>query len=157
MQPKHDPAESLPPTARVPVLIADDNDTDIHLLRLAFKKVGIPSRFIVVHDGQEAVDYLAGTIEPRNGHVNLMPKLLILDLNMPRMNGFDVLTWMNKRPQFGGLPVVIFTSSPLEDDRMKAGDLGADEFLVKPMGMTELVEIATVIEQRWLGVHVHGE
>ena len=157
MHSNHDPTEALPTAVPVPILIADDNDTDIHLLRLAFEKVGIPNRFIVVRDGQEALDYLAGTIEPRNGHPNIMPKLLILDLNMPRVNGFDVLTWMNKRPQFGELPVVIFTSSPLEEDRLKAGDLGADEFLVKPMGMTELVEIATVLEERWLGVHVNGQ
>ena len=64
-----------------------------------------------------------------------------------------VNTWMNKRPQFGGLPVVIFTSSPLESDRIRAGDLGADEFLVKPMGLNELVWMAGALGERWLAVH----
>jgi CheY-like chemotaxis protein len=135
-----------------PILVADDNDTDIHLLRLAFQKAGIPNEFVTARDGQEAVDYLVGALERDGARRNLMPALLILDLNMPRMNGFDVLIWMNAQPQFGELPVVMLTSSPLEEDRLKAGDLGADEYLVKPMGLTELVRMASALGERWLAV-----
>lgn len=144
-------SDPAPPPATATILVADDNDADIDLLRVAFDRAKIPIEMVTAHDGQETVDYLAGAIAPNGARRHLLPALLVLDLNMPRMNGFDVLTWMNQRPQLHELPVVVMTCSSLEEDRVKARNLGADDYIVKPDKLADLVRMAASLQERWLG------
>ena len=146
--PTSDP--TLPPTTAT-ILVADDSDADIDLLRIAFNRAKVPVQIATAHDGQEAVDYLAGAIQPNGMRRHPLPALLVLDLNMPRMNGFDVLTWMNRRPQLQKLPVVVMTCSGLEEDRVRARNLGADDYIVKPDTLPDLVRMAASLRERWLG------
>jgi CheY-like chemotaxis protein len=99
-----------------PVLAAEDDEGDAVLLRLAFKRAEIPQPLIVVHDGQETIDYLSGNPPYADRSVYPQPALLLLDLKMPRLNGFDVLAWWAARPEWRDLPVVVLSSSSHETD-----------------------------------------
>src|SRR5438445_4742341 len=97
------------------VLVADDDENDVFLLRRAFQKAGLPHRLIHVRDGQEAINYLGGETS-QNG---TKPKLFLLDLKMPLVDGFDVLRWLRARPEKNSLPVVVLCSSTLTADKNK--------------------------------------
>src|SRR5258706_9347997 len=90
-----------------PILVAEDEETDAMLLRWAFEKAGVPNPLVVARDGQEAVDYLEGKGDYADRVRHPLPCLLVLDLKMPRMSGFDVLVWVSDRPQFRDLPRMV--------------------------------------------------
>src|SRR5437868_3466591 len=93
------------------VLVADDDPDEVYLLRWAFHRAGINHELIELRDGALTVDYLKG-IEPYDDRACYpLPELLMLDLKMPRMNGFDVLAWLNGRPELKHLPAIVFSSS----------------------------------------------
>ncbi len=115
-----------------PILIADDEATDRMIWELALERAALPNPAIIVRDGQEAVDYLAG---------HALPWMLLLDLKMPRMDGFDVLVWLAARKDFRKLPVFVFSSSSDDNDIEMARQLGAWEYFVKPHQLSDLVQI----------------
>jgi CheY-like chemotaxis protein len=135
-------------TAR-PILAAEDEESDRLLLDLAFRKAKLQRPLVIVRDGQEAVDYLrqAG---------NALPALIILDLKMPRMNGFDVMAWLMERPEFKDIPVVALSSSGDEADVNKARQLGAREYFVKPHRLENLIQIAQQMQTHWLNFEQNG-
>src|SRR5258705_12916203 len=91
------------------VLVADDDENDVFLLRRAFQKAGLPHTLIHVRDGQEAINYLSG--KTSNNAKQTKPNLLLLDLKMPFVDGFDVLRWLQTCPERISLPVVVLSSS----------------------------------------------
>src|SRR5438874_13730859 len=93
------------------ILIADDDQNDVFFLQRAFKKVGLEHELVHVADGQEAVDYLNSGSAPGDGKKHLVPDLMLLDLKMPRMTGFEVLSWLRKQPDLRGMPVVVLSGS----------------------------------------------
>src|SRR6266853_4945715 len=119
---------SLSPTNAKIVLVADDDENDVLLLRRAFQKAGLSHTIVRVKDGEEVINYLAAV--GANGKPS--PNLVLLDLKMPRLDGFDVLEWLRNRPERLAVPVVVFSSSVLPKDKEKAETLGALEYLVKP-------------------------
>ncbi len=118
---------SVPLIPRRPIILhAEDDDDDAFFLDRALKFSKLPVDLIRVKDGKEAVDYLE---RARNsGHV---PSLLLLDIKMPIMGGFDVLAWLSKNPDLKSLPVAMLSGSLLESDMEKAKLLGAVEYMVK--------------------------
>ncbi|HTV62341.1 MAG TPA: response regulator [Verrucomicrobiae bacterium] len=126
-----------------PILIAEDEATDRMIWELALERAALPNPAVIVRDGQEAVDYLAG---------HALPCMLLLDLKMPRMDGFDVLDWMAARKGFEKLPVFIFSSSPADNDIKKARQLGAWDYFVKPHQLFELVRIVKGLPSRCMVV-----
>src|SRR6266481_1426805 len=110
------------------VLVADDDENDVLLLRRAFQKAGLSHTIVHVKDGEEVINYLAAV----GANAKPSPNLLLLDLNMPRLDGFDVLEWLRNRPERLPVPVVVLSSSVLPKDKEKAETLGAHEYLVKP-------------------------
>jgi CheY-like chemotaxis protein len=132
------------------ILVAEDHEDDIFFMRRAFNKARLSSILRIVRDGQEAVDYLAGRPPYTDRVLHPFPSLLLLDLNMPRMNGFDVLVWLRGRPTFSDLPVVVFSTSDLEEDIARARELGANEYCVKPLGVDGLVGFVKELHDRWL-------
>src|SRR5512135_278585 len=102
------------PTA---ILLAEDDENDVFLVRRAMAQAGVGSELIVARDGQEAVDYLSRDA-PGGGQP--LPGLLLLDLKMPRLNGFEVLSWLSTRPDLSELPVVVLSSSSHESDVREA-------------------------------------
>src|SRR4051812_49319470 len=114
------------------ILVAEDETADAFFLKRAFAKAGVPTTLQFVRDGQEAIEYLAGEGEFANRLVHPLPHLLLLDLKMPRMDGFQVVGWVRQQPLLKRLPVIIFSSSDQEHDINRAYDLGANSYLVKP-------------------------
>jgi len=128
------------------ILLAEDEETDVLLLRRAFKDAGVPNPIEVAVDGIAAVDYLSRERQPPNDR---LPCLVILDLKMPRRNGFEVLKWMREQPGLSTLPVIIFSSSAHRGEVERAYALGANAFIVKPPSTGDRTEVARFIKQ-WL-------
>ena len=119
-------------------------------MRLAIQKAALPNPLFVARDGQEVLDYLAGEGPYSDRTRYPFPSLLLLDIKMPRLNGFDVLSWLQERPEFNQLPIVVLTTSNLDEDIKRAKELGADEYRVKPSGMKDLVELLRELQASWL-------
>ena len=132
------------------ILAADDEETDRLILQLAFDTAKLPHPLMTVRDGQECVDYLGGHNIFADRAKYPLPALLLLDLKMPRLNGFEVLSWIATRPDLKELPVIVLSSSSDDSDINKARRLGAREYLVKPHSLAEYVEILHGLERRWL-------
>src|SRR5687767_1760389 len=103
-----------------PILAAEDEESDRMILDLAFQRAKLQHPLVIVRDGQEAVDYLSGKGRYAGQSAHPMPALLVLDLKMPRMNGFDVLAWLAEQPEFKQMPAVVLSSSGDELDMTKA-------------------------------------
>lgn len=132
------------------ILLAEDEETDVLLLRRAFKEVELTNPLHVASDGEEVVEFLTRERQSPSG---CMPALIILDLKMPRRNGLDVLAWRRQQPVFCGLPVFVFSSSAHRADIDQAYALGANGFFVKPTSLAERTEFARLIKQ-WLRLNV---
>lgn len=120
----------------------DDSEDDILLLKTAFRNAGHDVALRVATNGREAFDRLE--------HGEGVPDLLLLDLNMPGMSGFEVLERIREEGEFSGMKVLIFSSSQHEQDVRRAYEGGADGYLMKPLDFSELVEVARAI-RRFLG------
>ena len=132
------------------MLLAEDDENDIFLVRRALERTGLPLELVIAHDGQEAVEYLTrnGTGPTQAGAPRLV--LCLLDLKMPRLNGFDVLNWLGNQGQLKDLPVVVLSSSSHEADIERARQLGAREYRVKPADFFQLVELLRELHARWV-------
>jgi CheY-like chemotaxis protein len=139
-------------TERRVVLAAEDEETDAMLLRLAFQKAGVSCELFVTRDGLELVRYLNGDEAYSDRARYPLPRLILLDLKMPHMDGFDVLAWLAQRPQFKDVPAIVLTSSSHDTDIERARRLGARDFLIKPHSLGDLVQMMHDLQTRWLGV-----
>ena len=137
-------------TRLLPVLAAEDEDSDRLILSLGFQRAGLRNPLVVVKDGQEAMEYLAGAGCYGDRETYPLPALLLLDLKMPRMSGFDVMAWVAARPEFRRIPLVVLSSSSDASDMERARQMGAAEYLVKPHAFSDLVNMIRSLEKRWL-------
>jgi CheY-like chemotaxis protein len=139
-----------------PILAAEDEESDRIILELAFERAKLPRPLVIVRDGQEAVDYLSGKGRFVDRFAHPLPALVVLDLKMPRMSGFDVLAWLAKQPEFSEIPAVVLSSSADESDIGKARQLGAREYFVKPHSLDELIKIAQQMQAHCLSAAKPG-
>jgi CheY-like chemotaxis protein len=131
------------------ILLVDDSQNDLLLLRRAFRKAEFNSRLQDLHNGEEAIAYLRAD-GPYGDRVKFPPgTAMLLDLNMPKKNGFDVLEWRRSQPQLKSLPIIILTASRRMEDVERAFDLGANSFLVKPSAMEDLTAMIRCLRD-WL-------
>lgn len=130
------------------ILVADDDDNDLLLMERAFQRANVASRFVVVRDGQEAIDYLSGTGRFADREKNPWPALMLLDLKMPMLDGFDVLTWRREYGPARDLPIVVMSSSNQESDVERAMALGAAAYQVKSGDLQFLVAFARELRQK---------
>ena len=129
------------------LLLVEDQDDDVFFFRRALTQAAVVVRLAVARDGSEAIDYLDGR-PPFTDRISApLPSLVLLDLKMPRMNGFDVLNWLRARPEFSKLPVIVFSTSDLPSDIERAMELGANDYRVKPNDFDDLVEFVKEIAQ----------
>jgi DNA-binding response OmpR family regulator len=131
------------------ILVAEDDATDAFFLQRAFKRSGIPVTLHFVQDGQEVIDYLRGEGVFAERAAYPLPQMLLLDLKMPRLDGFDVLGWLRQQASFKSLPVIIFSSSDEPGDMSRAHDLGADSYMVKPHSIEELMALVGRFKKYW--------
>jgi CheY-like chemotaxis protein len=134
-------------TRELNILIAEDNPDDVFLLQEAFRKAGLSQRLEEVCDGVEAMAYLKGDGSYADRIRHPFPDVLLLDLNMPRMNGFEVLEWLRQDEQCKRLVVHVLTSSSRDADVQHAYDLGANSYILKPGRMDDLVTLAIALKQ----------
>ena len=132
------------------ILLAEDEEDYVLLIRRAFEQANIPNPLHVVWNGQEAISYLKGEGKYSNREEYPLPDLLLLDLKMPRVNGFEVLEWIRKQPGLAPLRVLVLTSSDQIRDVNEAYRLGANSFLVKPMDFQDFTQLSRLIQDFWL-------
>jgi CheY-like chemotaxis protein len=132
------------------ILVAEDNDDDFVLLRCAFESARLPHRLIGVANGVEALDYLYADGPFANRSAYPFPDLMLLDLQMPVMDGIEVLAAVKERIEFRHLPIVALSSIDDAEAMQEVLKLGAKDFLIKPVTMEERIEIARKLHSRWL-------
>ncbi len=132
------------------VLYVEDEEMDRFLLRRAFDKAGQGTSLQTVNDGQAAINYLSGEREYADRQKHPMPTVVLLDLNLPEVHGFDVLEWIRAQPAHRHLPVVIFSSSEREEDQARARQLGANEFVKKPGSGLRFQDVVQMLNERWI-------
>lgn len=132
------------------ILYAEDEADDVLFLKLAFKRSGSPHTVTAVPDGAQAVDYLTGQYPFADRSRYPLPALILLDINMPKKNGLEVLQWIREQHHFTSLPVLMLTSSMRPEDMEKARRLGANDYLLKPSDPSKLLEMVNSIHERWL-------
>ncbi len=132
------------------ILLAEDDENDAFFCQRALKQSGLSQVLVHVPNGEECIKYLAGK-EPYHDRAKYpFPNLLLLDLKMPVMSGFDVLAWMHDHPELQKLPVIILTGSVDAEDKAEAWKRGASDFQCKPIEFDELVKIMKALGSRWL-------
>jgi CheY-like chemotaxis protein len=134
---------------KCPILLAEDEQNDVFLIKRAFQKAQLLNPIRVVSDGQEAISYLRGDGDYADRTRFPLPTLVLLDLKMPRMGGFDVISWVRQQPGLKRLPLVVLTSSRDGPDINRAYELGANTYLVKPVEFDGLVEMMKKLSLYW--------
>jgi len=132
------------------ILLAEDDENDVFLVRRAFAATGITDSLHIVKNGQEVIDYLCGKAPWADRQKFPLPQLILLDLKMPLLSGFDTLRWLRSRPEYNALPVVILTSSKLQSDVDEARDVGVFDYRVKPNDYDDLVRLLDDVQRCWL-------
>lgn len=140
------PLSSLAP---VEILLVEDNPADIRLTREALKDAKMINNLYVVEDGEEALRFLH-----RRGPHRLAPTpdLILLDLNLPRMDGREVLAEIKADPALQMIPVVVLTTSGAEEDILKTYELHANCYVQKPLDLDRFMDVVGAVEHFWLGI-----
>lgn len=131
------------------ILLVEDNATDEKLTTLAFRRSGIDHEIVVVRDGVEALDYLLGT-GAHASDVPPLPTIVLLDLQLPRIGGLDVLARLRRADRTIGLPVVVMTSSKQDEDLVQAYRRGANAYVRKPVDFAKFIAAARAVGVFWL-------
>ncbi|HVM71648.1 MAG TPA: response regulator [Anaerolineales bacterium] len=136
------------------ILLVEDNRMDVELTLDAFKEARLLNTIQVVNDGQEALDYLFGRGKYTDRNAFPLPNLVLLDLKLPGVDGFEVLQKIKSTPILKRLPVIILTSSKEEGDRALSYDRGANSYLVKPVSFEGFLDVVHQIDGYWLSLNV---
>jgi DNA-binding response OmpR family regulator len=126
------------------VLLAEDNPGDVHLVRLALEEHRISHQLYVVNDGEQAIRFLGGIGKPGEPPC---PDLLLLDINLPKAEGFQVLSEFRKHAECAGMPVIVVTSSSARKDRMRMAALGVDGYFCKPAALEEFLALGDMVRR----------
>ncbi len=138
------------------VLLAEDDEHDIVAAKRAWKKHNIANPLFVVNDGEECLDFLHRRGKYSAPEKAPRPGILLLDINMPRLDGLSVLKHVRNDDALHRLPVVMLTTSKAEEDRLRSYDLGANAFIVKPVGFENFSESVRTINLFWQLVDLPG-
>jgi two-component system, response regulator len=128
----------------VEILLVEDNQDDAELTIRALKKYNLANNLVHVGDGEEALDFLFNT------HVSVLPKIILLDIKMPKVDGIEVLRKIKNDPQRKIIPVVVLTSSKEERDIVESYKLGVNAYIVKPVEFDKFVKAVSEIGFFWL-------
>ncbi len=134
-----------------PVLLAEDNPSDVLLVRRAFQETSTPNPVHAVGDGAEAIQYLAGEGKYADRTAYPFPALFLLDLKMPVKDGLEVLRWLHEHPDIPGkLPVVVLSSAEMPGETQMAYAMDIQACIVKPLSYPELREKIRILKEYWL-------
>lgn len=129
------------------ILYVEDEENDVLFMRRAIVRAGLGIELLTASDGDKAIACLASATAFGSPAA---PDLVLLDLNLPAISGFEVLEWIRSQPALKILPVIVLSSSGRADDVTRARLLGADDYFIKPSSPSRLAEIATALWARWL-------
>lgn len=136
------------------LLLVEDNPMDVALTLDAFTQAKLKNRMMVARNGQEALDYLFGREKYADRKLFPMPNLILLDLKMPGIDGFEVLRQIKQTEKLRRIPVVILTSSKEEGDRTMSYDIGANSYLLKPISFDGFIEVVRKIDDYWFSLNI---
>lgn len=132
------------------ILLVEDNPSDEKLTRLAFKNSGLANEIVVARDGAAALDFLLATGQHADREGAALPRLVLLDINLPKMDGLEVLRRLRADPRTKLLPIVVLTSSKEEEDILKSYALGANAYVRKPVEFAEFAVAVKALGLFWL-------
>ena len=141
----------------ITILMADDDPEDVMLAEEALEEARLANHFISVADGEELMQYLRREGSFKDPEDSPRPGLILLDLNMPRKNGFEALEEIKDDPALRRIPVVVLTTSRAEEDVYRSYDLGVNSFVSKPVSFEGLVEAMKVLGQYWFEIVARPE
>jgi two-component system response regulator len=132
------------------ILLVEDNPDECELIQLAFKEVSVPHEFSVLESGQEAADYILrkGGFAERNVHE--LPDVILLDLKLPKLTGFEILKLIRGNEDTSHIPVIVFTASNIQTDIMAGYKIGANSMVTKPIEALKFMECVRVLGSYWL-------
>jgi DNA-binding response OmpR family regulator len=132
------------------ILLVEDDEDDLFLIQRSMQRSRLVNPVQVLPDGEQAVQYLAGEGQYEDRGAHPMPFLILLDLHMPKLSGFEVISWIRQRRELDHVTVAVLTSSSDERDWKKAMELGADSYFVKPGSLDEFVSLMLRIHGHWM-------
>lgn len=133
----------------IEILMIDDDEGDTLMAKESLEEAKFANNFNVVRDGMEAIEYL----ERKGAYTDAMrPDLILLDLNMPRMNGHEFLTWVKEHDDFRLIPVVILTTSSSDQDILTSYEKHANCFITKPVDLEQFTKVVQYIDEFWTGI-----
>ena len=136
----------------VPILMAEDDPEDRLLARKALQKARLRNNLYFVEDGEELLDFLRHRGKYSDPESSPRPGIILLDLNLPRMDGRQALEELKADPELRRIPVIILTTSDAEEDILKSYDLGASSYIQKPVTFEALIEVMRSVTNYWLDI-----
>lgn len=141
------------PDQRGDILLVEDNPNDVKLTLHAFKTANLANTVHVARDGVEALEFLFGAWPSTDQEIPEKPKLILLDLKLPRLDGHEVLKRIKGDPRTSGIPVVVLTSSSEERDVMRTYEVGANSYIIKPVDFEQFTESVRDLGKYWLVIN----
>lgn len=138
------------------ILLVEDNNMDVVLTLDAFREVRLKNKINVARNGGEALDYLFGRGKFSDRDEYPMPGLILLDLKMPGIDGFEVLRQIKGADMLKRIPVIILTSSKEEGDRALSYDIGANSYLLKPVSFDGFTDVVKKIDDYWFSLNINA-
>ena len=139
-------------TKPIHILIADDDEEDRMLIRQAMLKNQVANPMHFVENGEEVLDYLHNRNQFSNNKDCPKPGLILLDLNMPKMDGREAIIEIKKEPALRSIPIVVLTTSGAEEDILRSYNLGVSSFITKPITFQGFIEVMKTLNQYWLEI-----
>jgi CheY-like chemotaxis protein len=136
----------------IPILVADDDEEDRMLIQDAMEESKLLNPLHFVVDGQEVMDYLLRKGKFVDSEKNPLPGLILLDLNMPKMDGREVLKEIKSNPELRAIPIIVLTTSKAEQDILRTYDLGVNSYITKPVTFDGLVDIVKNLGKYWFEI-----
>lgn len=134
----------------VEILLVEDNPNDVEITLHAFNKHRVTNRIHVVRDGEEALEYVFCTGRYAERNIHEAPKLILLDLKLPLVDGLEVLRRVKSDDTMKKIPIVVLTSSREERDIVSSYDLGVNSYIVKPLDFDQFIEAARILGLYWV-------
>ena len=141
------PSHSIQP---VKILLVEDNLQDIEITRRAFARGKVKNELVVVRDGQEALDYLYHRETYQDPSSSPRPGMILLDLNLPKVSGMEVLQEIKNDEALRPIPVIVLTASPREEDVVRSYNLGVNTYIQKPVAFDNLLKVVQAVQEYWI-------
>jgi CheY-like chemotaxis protein len=134
----------------IKILLVEDNVQDIEITQRAFAKGRVRNELTVVRDGEEAIDYLYHRGKYQDPATSPRPGMILLDLNLPKVGGLEVLQQIKKDAQLKQIPVIVLTVSQREEDVVRSYDLGVNTYIQKPVEFDNFMRVVNAVHEYWI-------